>query len=221
MLINVYGLQFNRFLVKLNLAILLNCVNEEDHCMRFADENWLSALFPWLKSKEKDISIAAFIVTNCLSHHLYDENPSIFNLTEENKEVYLTHFTKACEVPHLRVSILNGLVSISASHFVFSLKLQIVNLHTTFKTEAIFNEIANLLVNGGLPEIKAACSYICALREFNDDAFDSLMKKCPLPVVEILEQLQDIEDSNTKMFSERALQTINTSFSKFYNHKYR
>lgn len=210
-------MQFYRFLVNVNLAILLNCLQEEDCCMQFADENWPLVLSPWLTCNEKETRFVAFIIASSLSHHFYDEKPSIY---KQDRETVLTCLAKASELPNLRVPVLNNLIFISAVQFILSFKLLMANLNIAFETEAVFDELVNILVNGGIPEIKAACSYICALGKLESVNLKSLLQKCPLPVVEILEQFQEIEDAEIKILSENALLTITGTVSegKVYNY---
>lgn len=199
----------------MNLAILLNCVQEEDHCMLFADENWPPILSPWLTCSETHL--VTFIVAGCISHHFYDENPSIFACkTREEKEALLVCFAKASELPHLKVSVLNNLTSISVVQFMVCFKHLIANFKFDFgvDSEVIFNAVVNVLVNGGLPEIKAACGYICALGGLKAIDLTSLVEKSPLPVDEILEQFLEIEDADIRSLSEKALLTVKNLHTK-------
>lgn len=179
--------------------------------MLFTDENWPLLLSPWLKCSEMETRLVAFIVAGCISHHFYDENPSIFACkTREEKETLLVCLAKASELPHLKVSVLNNLTFIPVVQFLLCFKhLKAVDFEVD--SEVVFNAVVNVLVNGGLPEIKAACSYIGTLEGL--EAID-LVEKSPLPVDEILEQFQDIEDADIRTLSEKALLTIKNLHSK-------
>jgi len=205
--------------MNVNLAILLRWTREEDLCMQFTDENWMLIFSPLLKSKEAETRFVTHLVASSISHHFYDENILAFDCTGKDKKVYLTYLTRACEVP-CTVSILHNLVSIPATQILLSLTLLMQNLNVAFAIAEVFGEVVNLLVNGGLPEIKAACAYMCALGKADSVDCKSLVENSPLPVQEILEQIQDIEDTTISRLSERALQTINGSLTggkKYYN----
>lgn len=167
--------------------------------------NWPCVLLPWLKCNEQETRLVAFLTTCCLSHHFYDEDVSIFQINKEDTQAMLSCLTKAVELPHLSISIFCNMFCISALQLVMSLKLLISNLKIAFKPKKVFGIVVTLLVNGGLPEINMACSYISAMKELKGIEFQVLLEECELPVIEILEQLQEIEDTEIKSSSKRAI----------------
>ena len=194
------------------LAILLTCFQEEKVCLLTSDRNWALVLSPWLKSSEQETRLSAFITACCLSHHLYDKN---LQLNCEDQQELLVRLAKVVELPFLKVAMLNNMVSISATQFIMSLTMLMLNLKIVFKPKEVFKEVVNLFINGGLPEIKVACSYICALRQVeNNPSFELMVQNCELPLVEIIENFQEIEDADVKKLSAEAALVIQSPTTK-------
>lgn len=172
--------------------------------MQIADKNWALVLSPWLKSEEQETRLSAFIAACCVSHHLYDEN-LLFKSSKEDKKELIVRLNKAVELPQLEVAMLNNMVAISAAQFIMSLKMLVLNLKIFFKTKKVFAEVVTLLMNGGVPEIKMSCSYICAIRQVeNGPNFEAMLENCELPLVEILENFQEMDDPDLKRLSVNA-----------------
>ena len=173
--------------------------------MQITDKNWAFVLSPWLQSSDQETHLSAFITACCLSHHLCDEKLLFLKESKEDKEELITRLAQAVELPHLNVPLSNGMVSISATQLIMSLKMLLLNVKIAFKPKRVLKEITTLLVNGGLAEIKMCCSYICALREVeNSFKFESLNEICELPLEEILENFQEMEDADLSSLAVQA-----------------
>ena len=182
--------------------------------------NWPHVLLPWLKCGEQETRLVAFLTVCCLSHHFYDEDESIFQIDKHESQALLTCLTKAIELPNLSVPLCSNMFRISALHLIMSLKLFMINLKIAFKPKKMFGIMATLLVNGGLPEIRMACDYISAMKELKEVDFKLFMEECELPVVEILEGLKEIEDTEVKLASERAILAIQNYSNENGNGKF-
>lgn len=182
--------------MNLNLGIILNCV-QDIHLSE--DINWPLVLKPWLESNE-DTKLVAFLICGYVAHHFQDEDLSPLKLRISEAQLLIHYLTAAVWSTQLSVKLKNNLFSITALTIVRAL----TNLHKVLKVlpkhKELFCAVANLLFTGQKSEIKVACLFLSAIYESGQH--DEIIDNCELPILEVLEQLQESDDPEVKKIAD-------------------
>ena len=186
----------------LNLGIILNCVQHNHLSVNTKDVNWPLVLKPWLESDQRN-RLMAFLICGCVAHFFKDDDPAYLELTRSDTNLLIQYFTTASESAQLFVKLDNGLVRLSALVFVRSLCNLYRELKVLPQPEEMFRLTSNLLFTGNNPEKKAACLFISLI-----DESKGMIDNSELPLLEVLEQLQEDNDPELKLVAKDALSTI-------------
>ena len=199
-------LQFTNFLVQVNLGIILSCIQENQFLVSYQDVYWTAVLTPWLKSSQDDMRIATFLIGSSIFYLFEEEDPSMFVLRKEDSEKYIALFIAAAESSHLSTVLCNNLLIVSVKTLLKALKYLFVTHNHLFKSQRTFNAVVTLLLNGGVPEIQAACDFVITLEDW--PPLNDMVKNCELPLIEILEQLEESEDCEIRTSAQNALNVV-------------
>ena len=145
----------------------------------------------------------AFLICGCVAHFFKDDDPAYLELTRSDTNLLIQYFTTASESAQLFVKLDNGLVRLSALVFVRSLCNLYRELKVLPQPEEMLRLTSNLLFTGDNPEKKAACLFISLI-----DESKGMIDNSELPLLEVLEQLQEDNDPELKLVAKDALSTI-------------
>lgn len=168
------------------------------------DFNWPLVLKPWLKSNQNN-RLTAFLICGCVAQFFKDDL-TMLELSRSDSQLLIQYFSAAAESAQLSVELDNGLVRLPALVIVRSLSNLYIELKVLPQPKEIFCIVGNLLFTGGNPERKAACLFMSALHESIGctDMIDSF----ELPILEVLEQLQESDDPELKKVAQNTLFTL-------------
>lgn len=197
------NLQFTNFLIRLNLGIILNCVQENQFLVSYQEVCWSAVLTPWLKSSEEDTRIATFLIGSIVLCHFEEEDPAMLVLRREDTEKCITLFTTAVKSSQLSAVPCSNLLVVSVQMLLEAFKILFVTHSHFFKSQRVFNAVVTLMLNGGVPEIRAACEFVVTMEDW--PLLNDMVNNCELPLLEILEQLEKSEDCELKTSAQNAL----------------
>ena len=199
-------LQFANFLIQLNLGIILNCVQENQFLVFYQEVCWSALLTQWLKSSQEDTRIATFLIGSFVLHHNEEEDPAVLVLRREDSEKCITLFTTAVELSQLSAVLCGNLLVVSVQLLLEAFKNVSVTHSHFFKSQRVFNTVVTLMLNGGVPEIRAACEFVVTMEDW--PLLNDMVNNCELPLLEILEQLEKSEDCELKTSAQNALNVV-------------
>ena len=199
-------LQFANFLIQLNLGIILNCVQENQFLVFYQEVCWSALLTQWLKSSQEDTRIATFLIGSFVLCHNEEEDPAVLVLRREDSEKCITLFTTAVESSQLSAVLCRNLLVVSVQLLLEAFKNVFVTHSHFFKSQRVFNAVVTLMLNGGVPEIRAACEFVVTMKDC--PLLNDMVNNCELPLLEILEQLEKSEDCELKTSAQNALNVV-------------
>ena len=199
-------LQFANFLIQLNLGIILNCVQENQFLVFYQEVCWSALLTQWLKSSQEDTRIATFLIGSFVLCHNEEEDPAVLVLRREDSEKCITLFTTAVELSQLSAVLCGNLLVVSVQLLLEAFKNVSVTHSHFFKSQRVFNTVVTLMLNGGVPEIRAACEFVVTMEDW--PLLNDMVNNCELPLLEILEQLEKSEDCELKTSAQNALNVV-------------
>ena len=199
-------LQFANFLIQLNLGIILNCVQENQFLVFYQEVCWSALLTQWLKSSQEDTRIATFLIGSFVLCHNEEEDPALLVLRREDSEKCITLFTTAVESSQLSAVLCRNLLVVSVQLLLEAFKNVFVTHSHFFKSQRVFNAVVTLMLNGGVPEIRAACEFVVTMEDW--PLLNDMVNNCELPLLEILEQLEKSEDCELKTSAQNALNVV-------------
>ena len=199
-------LQFANFLIQLNLGIILNCVQENQFLVFYQEVCWSALLTQWLKSSQEDTRIATFLIGSFVLCHNEEEDPAVLVLRREDSEKCITLFTTAVESSQLSAVLCRNLLVVSVQLLLEAFKNVFVTHSHFFKSQRVFNTVVTLMLNGGVPEIRAACEFVVTMEDW--PLLNDMVNNCELPLLEILEQLEKSEDCELKTSAQNALNVV-------------
>ena len=193
----------------LNLGIILNCVRNVDISYNecpLKDVNWSQLLNPWLKSTSQTARIMAYFITSHILYEFEDADTLSVMLHSIDIDCVQDSFTNAVHSTNLSVPMFDNLCTVSVVTLLAALtKLMQLQKEIVDPVNTI-NLISTLLLSGNEEGIVAGCNYITALQ--GSSHTNQLYKQSELPIREILEQIQESEDSKLKHSAEKALFAI-------------
>ena len=199
-------LQFANFLIQLNLGIILNCVQENQFLVFYQEVCWSALLTQWLKSSQEDTRIATFLIGSFVLCHNEEEDPAVLVLRREDSEKCITLFTTAVESSQLSAVLCRNLLVVSVQLLLEAFKNVFVTHSHFFKSQRVFNAVVTLMLNGGVPEIRAACEFVVTMEDW--PLLNDMVNNCELPLLEILEQLEKSEACELKTSAQNALNVV-------------
>lgn len=199
-------LQFANFLIQLNLGIILNCVQENQFLVFYQEVCWSALLTQWLKSSQEDTRIATFLIGSFVLCHNEEEDPAVLVLRREDSEKCITLFTTAVESSQLSAVLCRNLLVVSVQLLLEAFKNVFVTHSHFFKSQRVFNTVVTLMLNGGVPEIRAACEFVVTMEDW--PLLNDMVNNCELPLLEILEHLEKSEDCELKTSAQNALNVV-------------
>ena len=138
--------------------------------------------------------------------HFEEEDPAVLVLRREDSEKCITLFTTAVESSQLSAVLCSNLLVVSVQIILEAFKNLFVTHSHFLKSQRVFNAVVTLMLNGGVPEIRAACEFVVTMEDW--PLLNDMVNNCELPLLEILEQLEKSEDCELKTSAQDALNIV-------------